>query len=84
MKTIKIRSHVGRDGVVKLEIPTELTETDIDVVVMYQPAETPTHQPSPEELGWPSGFFEETAGQWQGEPLIRESQGEYEKREELQ
>jgi hypothetical protein len=31
---------------------------------------------------WPPGFFEETAGAWQGE-LERAPQGEYEKREEL-
>jgi len=67
MKNIKTRSHVGRDGVLKLEIPTELTEMDIDVVVMYQPVETPARKPSPEELGWPPGFFEETAGQWQSD-----------------
>ncbi len=32
---------------------------------------------------WPIGFFEETAGAWAGEPLIREPQGEYEQRLEL-
>ena len=39
---------------------------------------------TPEELGWPPGFFEETAGMWQGEPLVRGEQGEYETREELE
>jgi len=33
--------------------------------------------------GWPVGFFEATAGAWEGEPLTREPQGEYEKRLEL-
>ena len=40
-------------------------------------------QPAPTERGWPPGFFEATAGAWQGEPLQREPQGEYEQREEL-
>ncbi|WP_157453399.1 hypothetical protein [Coleofasciculus chthonoplastes] len=35
---------------------------------------------TPEELGWSPGFFERTAGKWQGEPLTREEQGEYEQR----
>jgi plasmid stability protein len=35
---------------------------------------------TPEELGWPPGFFERTAGRWEGEPLIRGEQGEYEQR----
>ncbi len=38
---------------------------------------------TPEELGWSPGFFESTAGAWQGEPLTRGEQGEYEIREPL-
>jgi hypothetical protein len=83
MRNVHTRSRVGRDGLLKLEIPTELSETDIDVVVVYQPIETASAKPTPEEPGWPPHFFEETAGQWQGEPLTREPQGEYEVREEL-
>lgn len=40
--------------------------------------------PTAEELGWPPGFFEETAGMWQGEPLTRGEQGEYEIRKKMQ
>lgn len=32
---------------------------------------------------WPDGFFEDTAGSWEGEPFKREPQGEYEERLEL-
>ncbi|WP_460206734.1 hypothetical protein [Scytonema sp. NUACC21] len=35
---------------------------------------------TPEELGWSPDFFERTAGKWEGEPLIRSEQGEYEQR----
>lgn len=80
MQNIRTRSHIGRDGMLKLEIPTELAEIDIDVVVIFQPVEAPEKKPSPEELGWPPGFFEKTAGQWQGDSLTREPQGEYETR----
>ena len=41
-------------------------------------------QKSPEELGWPSGFFEETAGCLADDPIQRYPQGEYEEREQLQ
>lgn len=33
--------------------------------------------------GWPIGFFEATAGCFQGAPLVREPQGDYEERLEL-
>ncbi|MUG95157.1 hypothetical protein F7734_23465 [Scytonema sp. UIC 10036] len=35
---------------------------------------------TPEKLGWSHGFFERTAGKWEGEPLTRKEQGEYEQR----
>ena len=44
---------------------------------------TPALPTTPKELGWPPGFFQEVAGGWQGEPLVREEQGEYEVRDEL-
>ena len=34
------------------------------------------------ENGWPTGYFE-NLGRWDGGPLQRPSQGEYESREEL-
>lgn len=35
---------------------------------------------TPEELGWSLSFFERTAGKWEGKPLTRSEQGEYEQR----
>ena len=45
--------------------------------------EEPVPETAVDEYGWPIGFFEETAGAFQGEPLVREHQGEYEVRLEL-
>ena len=33
---------------------------------------------------WPEGFFEEIVGGWQGEPLRRPSQDEFESRDTLE
>ena len=82
MQSIKIQSHVGSDGILKLEIPLGLTDADLEVLVVVQPLAS-TIATTPEDLGWPPGFFEKTAGAWQGEPLLREDQGEYETRDEL-
>lgn len=32
---------------------------------------------------WPEGYFEQVFGQWQGEPLTRAPQGDYEPRPDL-
>jgi antitoxin HicB len=38
---------------------------------------------TPKDRGWQEGFFEEVIGGWQGEPLVREPQSEYQEREPL-
>lgn len=79
---ILVHSHVGSDGILKLEVPTEFKDADLEVTVTIQPV-TPAQKKTPEELGYAPGFFEEVVGGWVGEPLVREEQGEYETREEL-
>jgi hypothetical protein len=41
-------------------------------------------QSGPEELGWPPGYFEQTAGAIQDETFTRPPQGEVEKRLEIE
>ena len=79
---ILIHSHVGSDGILQIEVPTEFKDTDLEVTVSIQTV-NPVPKKTPEELGYAPGFFEEVVGGWVGEPLVREEQGEYEKREEL-
>ena len=35
------------------------------------------------ETGWPEGYFDRVVGNWQGEPLVRSPQGEFEVRDSL-
>ena len=37
-----------------------------------------------QDARWPEGYFDQVFGQWEGEPLRREPQGEYETRPELE
>ena len=80
--SVTVRSHVGRDGVLKLEVPVGLADTDTEVTVIVQPVTAPTAK-TPAALGWPPGFFAQTFGCLRAEPLVRESPGEYETRDEL-
>jgi hypothetical protein len=82
--TITLNSRISSDGFLHLKVPSALTDTECKVTVILQPL-TPmaSKQKTPEELGWTPGFFERTAGAWEGEPLTREEQGEYEQREVL-
>jgi hypothetical protein len=86
MRSLSLRSRIGRDGILRLEIPVGAANVDCDVVVVVEPvASVPpcASAAASESLGWSPGFFEETAGKWEGDPLVRPEQGEYEVREAL-
>ena len=80
MQSIALKSHGGADGVLKLNVPLEVSDTDVEVLVVVHPLATSSSKPHP---GWPLGFLEQTFGSWQGEPLERPEQGKYEIREEM-
>jgi len=71
MDAIKLRSHVGPDGILKLEVPVGVKDTDLDVIVNVEPVGNGAPAKTPEELGWPKGFFEEVAGSMPDFPDIQ-------------
>ncbi|NJL55605.1 hypothetical protein HC928_10710 [bacterium] len=74
MQTIKLDARVGQDGVLKLELPLDVTDVDLEVLVVVQ---------RKERRGWPPGYFERTAGSLADDPIERPSQGEVEKRDRV-
>ena len=82
MRSILIRSRVGADGILHLDVPSDLAETDVEVMVILQPVSRPDLGRAG-ELAWPAGFFENVVGGWQGERLERECEGEHEERENM-
>jgi hypothetical protein len=78
METITVHSRGGADGLLKLQVPVNLTNTDLEVVLIVQPV-----TPASEARSWPAGFFEQTYGSLRDQPIMREAQGEYEARDEL-
>lgn len=38
MKVINHKAHIDKDGILKLDIPTELSESDVDIVVVISPS----------------------------------------------
>lgn len=74
MQIIKIDGRVDSDGLLKLEVPFEVTHTEVEVIVVIQPKA---------KRRWPPGYFERTAGSLADSPIERPDQGEYETREPL-
>jgi len=83
MKSIQLKSNVGKDGILRLKIPVDMPEQEIEVVVDIQPIQKQTEKNYQfSEKGWPANYFENVVGAWSGD-LIRPLQGDFEIREEL-
>jgi hypothetical protein len=48
--------------------------------LLSQKQDTP--QKSPEELGWPAGFFEQTYGSCEDDPILLDDEDNFEQRKE--
>ncbi len=78
MESIKLTTHIDNEGLLQIQLPTEMANQDLEVMVIYQAVNKSSKR------SWPPGFFERTFGAWQGEPLVREPQGELPERDPLE
>ncbi|MDB9527279.1 hypothetical protein PN498_14865 [Oscillatoria sp. CS-180] len=72
MRTLKIRSHVDQNGILQIQLP-DYRDEDLEILVVYQPAE-------PQKRQWSEGVLN-AFGAWQGEPLVRAPQGDQAERD---
>jgi hypothetical protein len=79
MHSIKLRSHVGSDGILQLQVPIGLRDTDLEIMVIVQPVISPVQTVSSAQQGWSVDFFEKTFGSIPD--LERQPQGELQERE---
>ncbi len=71
------------DTPASIPVPRELQHRRVEIIFWPLDEAASTVDVERDANGWPVGFFEATAGAWEGEPLQRAPQGEYEKRLEL-
>lgn len=72
--------QIIEDGPEMIAIPPELRHQRLEVIIWPLERGEPVQSSTATSHGWPVGLFERTAGAWQGEPLVREPQGDYEHR----
>jgi hypothetical protein len=71
MQSIKVRQHVGADGILHLDIPTGILEGEVEATVTYQelaPQEV-------DEKGWPIGFLDHFYGICADDPIVLDDEG---------
>lgn len=81
MTRIEIRSKAEADGVLKVTVPVGAAKANREVKITVESVEQTAAEPrlSPEQ--WRQ-FIDEKAGCWEGEPLVRPPQGEFDNREQ--
>ena len=90
MRNIVIQDLVvGPGGVIEIRSPELPPGSAAEVIVrLKKPTQRKRRTDAASsdaiaDLGWPSGFFEQTFGSLSDSPLVRESQGAYETRDEI-
>jgi hypothetical protein len=78
MFSIKLSSHVGGDGVLHLQIPLDVTDADLEVLVVVSPKSAGDTT----ESAW-GQFLQRAFGSCQASPLAREVPEDFERRERL-
>lgn len=72
MESMKIKAQIGNDRIVKIELPPEFANEELEMVIVFQriaKTSLKSENKSPEELGYSRRFLEEVIGSWEGEPL---------------
>jgi hypothetical protein len=83
MQTITLNSHVGQDGILHLDIPVDVSNTDFNITVILNPINDSQQQNQPKGKGWPANFFEETSGCLKDTPLTIDSEGVFDDLEDF-
>lgn len=81
MQSLKLQSRVDANGMLHLQLPSQLANRELKLIIIYQLIELANQQKTAEELGYPPDFFEKTAGGWQGKMLTRGEQGTCDERQ---
>ena len=81
MKSLQLKSNVGKDGILRLQLPINMPNQEIDIVIVMQAVQKQKEkQYLTIEKGWPDDFFQNVVGAWTGD-LVRPEQGDFEIRE---
>lgn len=71
MQTVTLKARTGSDGIVRLEVATELVDKDVEIVLVMQPVVDESAEAT-DAMGYPIGYFDRTYGSFADEPLERD------------
>lgn len=74
METIRVLSRSNGEGIIHLDVPVGMKDTELEITLTISPARS--------GKGYPSGFFDRTYGSCQDDPIVIDEEGIYEDGEE--
>lgn len=77
MEAIKLKTHIGADGALRLQLPHEAYDVDCEVIVLYEPRRKLS------QAEWES-FIDETYGSLADDPIERGAELPIEIRDEFE
>jgi hypothetical protein len=80
MVNFHLKTHMDSKGVLDLHLPTDIRETDVEVIISIHPVSSVNLPADNKNIHWPPNFFQETYGSLADDPIERGPQGEYEER----
>lgn len=83
MRTYQTKARTGQDGTLQLRVACGLVDTEIDVIVIVEPAGSNGNRGVVEREEW-RRFVAETAGSIKDPTFVRRPQGRLENREPLE
>lgn len=78
--TTTIKSHVGADGILRLEVPTGLPETEIEVTLDLRPVKRNGDGAPASDT---AEFLNATFGRWQGDFPAIDRRAAFEERDSM-
>lgn len=67
METLTLKARAGKDGILRLEIPTNQADQELEIVLVMQRI----IDEAVDAMGYPLGYFDETYCSFADEPLER-------------
>jgi len=80
MQTLTLKTRTDKDGIIRLEIPTNILEQDVEIVVVMQT----TDDEALDDMGYPIGYFEDTYGMFADDRIERNQPIQVDVRDDLE
>jgi len=71
MQTFTLKARADKDGVLRLEIPTNQADQELEIVLVMQTIHDATADEPVDVMGYPIGYFDETYGSMADDPIER-------------